>query len=194
VDRVVQFLSSTIGYAALYYMVMRALWPGGSKPAAGIPQALLWGLITAGLAARRQQDKPQHQQPSRGRRIGSPGWRCSGGRSRSVQVGPWMPRAPSFAPANKSDGLAYFNGISEGYFATLHTALRAGRDITPGDVQDGRRVAVINEAMARRVFGSSSPPRGCGLFTRDGLGAGLCAPSLSAGRFPRWLQLHPDVR
>ena len=65
--------------------------------------------------------------------------------------------APGFTPANKEDGIAFFNGVSEGYFATLHTVLRAGRDITPEDVYQRRRVAVINETMARRVFGSSSP-------------------------------------
>jgi putative ABC transport system permease protein len=65
--------------------------------------------------------------------------------------------APGFTPANKSDGEAFFNGVSEGYFATLHTALRAGRDITSDDVYQRRRVAVINETMARRVFGSPSP-------------------------------------
>jgi putative ABC transport system permease protein len=65
--------------------------------------------------------------------------------------------ASGFTPASKRDGETFFNGVSEGYFATLHTALRAGRDITPDDVYQRRRVAVINETMARRVFGSPSP-------------------------------------
>jgi predicted permease len=65
--------------------------------------------------------------------------------------------APGFAPANERDAVTYFNGVSDGYFATLHTALRAGRDITPDDVRQGRLVAVINATMARHVFGSASP-------------------------------------
>ena len=78
--------------------------------------------------------------------------------------------APGFDPANKSDGEAFFNDVSAGYFATLHTALRAGRDITPDDARQGRRVAVINETMARRVFGSSSP-LGRSFQTPEGDGA-----------------------
>jgi putative ABC transport system permease protein len=64
---------------------------------------------------------------------------------------------PGFAPADKSDGVALFNDVADGYFATLHTALRAGRDITPEDVVQRRRIAVINETLARRVFGTSTP-------------------------------------
>jgi hypothetical protein len=61
--------------------------------------------------------------------------------------------ATGFEPARKEDAQVFFNGVSEGYFATLRTALRSGRDISPEEVDQGRRVAVINETMARRVFG-----------------------------------------
>jgi putative ABC transport system permease protein len=64
--------------------------------------------------------------------------------------------ATGFEPAGKEDAVVFFNGVSEGYFGTLRTALRSGRDISPEDVNQGRRVAVINETMLRRVFGSVS--------------------------------------
>jgi putative ABC transport system permease protein len=47
--------------------------------------------------------------------------------------------------------------VSDGYFATLGTAIVSGRDISVEDVQQGRRVAVINEALAKRFFSSPSP-------------------------------------
>jgi putative ABC transport system permease protein len=65
--------------------------------------------------------------------------------------------APGFSPASRQDSLAFFNHVSEGYFATLGTQQLAGRDITAADVAQGRSVAVINLTMARRVFGSDHP-------------------------------------
>jgi predicted permease len=65
--------------------------------------------------------------------------------------------APGFAPARASDAHMFFNSVSDGYFATMQTALRAGRDISPDDVREARLVAVINETMARRVYGTASP-------------------------------------
>ena len=65
--------------------------------------------------------------------------------------------APGFEPARESDAHMFFNSVSDGYFATLRTALRAGRDISPDDVRQARLVAVINETMARRVYGTASP-------------------------------------
>ena len=63
---------------------------------------------------------------------------------------------PGFRPPSHRDSLAYFNQVSDGYFATLGTALVAGRDILPADMEAGRSVAVINETMAHRLFGTGS--------------------------------------
>jgi predicted permease len=42
-------------------------------------------------------------------------------------------------------------------FATLDIPLLAGRDFTPQDTGQSQRVAIINESMARRFFGSENP-------------------------------------
>jgi predicted permease len=62
-----------------------------------------------------------------------------------------------FSPADLRDSLAMMNQVSDGYFATLGTPLVAGRDILPSDMSGGRRVALINETMARHFFRDASP-------------------------------------
>jgi predicted permease len=64
---------------------------------------------------------------------------------------------PGYAPAKGEDSLAYFNQVTDGYFATLGTALLSGRDISPDDITHAHHVAVINQTMARRFFGSVRP-------------------------------------
>ena len=65
--------------------------------------------------------------------------------------------AEGFTPAKKDDSLVWFNGVSDGYFATLETRLLAGRDFDDRDVAGSARVAVIDEAMARKFFGEPYP-------------------------------------
>ena len=65
-----------------------------------------------------------------------------------------VPGAPS---SSRRDSLAFFNQVSDRYFVTLGTRLLAGRDITADDIAAGRSVAVINETMAHRFFGTASP-------------------------------------
>ena len=49
------------------------------------------------------------------------------------------------------------NLISPGWFATLGTPLMAGRDLTDLDRPGAPRVAVVNEAFARKFAGGASP-------------------------------------
>jgi len=62
-----------------------------------------------------------------------------------------------YSPASRDDALVYFNEVSDGYFATLRTALVAGRDFDHSDVPGAQRVALINLTMARRYFGRVNP-------------------------------------
>jgi putative ABC transport system permease protein len=55
------------------------------------------------------------------------------------------------------DSLVYFNHVSSGYFATLHTPLLAGRDFQASDTKTAPGVAVVNETMARKFFPSANP-------------------------------------
>ena len=62
-----------------------------------------------------------------------------------------------YTPGSNDDALVYFNEVSDGYFATLRTALLAGRDFDHGDNAGEQRVALINLSMARRFFGDANP-------------------------------------
>jgi predicted permease len=49
------------------------------------------------------------------------------------------------------------NTIAPGYFTTLSVPLVAGRDFTEADRAEAPRVAIVNEVMARRYWGETSP-------------------------------------
>ena len=50
-----------------------------------------------------------------------------------------------------------FNRISAGYFRTMETPLLAGRDFNQTDTPKAPRIAIVNEAFARKYFGRASP-------------------------------------
>ena len=52
---------------------------------------------------------------------------------------------------------AHFYSISPGYLAAAGTSLVAGRDFTWEDGPDTLKVAIVNQALARRLFGDSPP-------------------------------------
>ncbi len=47
--------------------------------------------------------------------------------------------------------------VSSRYFSTMGIPTRAGRPFTEQDDQDAQRVAIVNEAMARRYWGNGTP-------------------------------------
>lgn len=49
------------------------------------------------------------------------------------------------------------NMVEPKFFATMGLSLLQGRDFTPHDDERAARVAIINEALARRYFGNQSP-------------------------------------
>ncbi|MCA1560196.1 MAG: ABC transporter permease [Acidobacteria bacterium] len=53
--------------------------------------------------------------------------------------------------------LALFQLCSEGYFQTLGLRLIRGRPLSKADVNDARRVAVVNQTLAQRFFGNEDP-------------------------------------
>ena len=64
---------------------------------------------------------------------------------------------PGYTPSGPRDAIAFFNEVSDGYFATLGTELLAGRDLVPADQERPVPVAVINESMARHFFPGANP-------------------------------------
>ena len=55
------------------------------------------------------------------------------------------------APANRVT--VGINPIAPGYFATLGTQVLSGRDFTDRDIRTGPKVAIVDESLARRLFG-----------------------------------------
>jgi predicted permease len=54
-------------------------------------------------------------------------------------------------------GLVNFNAVGPGYFRTLATPVRAGREFTAGDVTGSVPVAVVNELFVRKYLAGVSP-------------------------------------
>ena len=55
------------------------------------------------------------------------------------------------------DWQADFQGVSEEYFDTLRIALKQGRTFNEAEVNNARRVAVVNETFARKYLGKKNP-------------------------------------
>jgi predicted permease len=58
-----------------------------------------------------------------------------------------------YAAQSREDTLTWFNRVSPGYFRTMATPLRAGRDFDSRDTMSSTKVIIINEAAARHYFG-----------------------------------------
>ena len=50
-----------------------------------------------------------------------------------------------------------FQLCSEGYFPTLGLRLEHGRLLSEADVNSARKVAVVNQTLARKFFGKEDP-------------------------------------
>jgi len=64
---------------------------------------------------------------------------------------------PDGAIAAGSGKESFFNRVGPGYFRTLGTALMAGRDFDDRDTLTSPKVAIVNEAFARKFFGGKNP-------------------------------------
>lgn len=58
------------------------------------------------------------------------------------------------APVGGAPTHVYGNVVAPGYFSTLRIPMHSGRDFDARDRQGGPRAAIINEALARSMFGS----------------------------------------
>jgi putative ABC transport system permease protein len=59
-----------------------------------------------------------------------------------------------YVPKSRKDMVVWTNSISAGFFATMETPFIAGRDFNEHDTLHAPLVAVINESMASKFFGS----------------------------------------
>ena len=61
------------------------------------------------------------------------------------------------APAPKDAPSAYFYGVSPGWFQTMQTRLIAGREFETRDSAESAQAAIINQALAQRLFPNEDP-------------------------------------
>jgi predicted permease len=79
----------------------------------------------------------------------------------------FLENATDLRPVNAA-ARAYVLLVSPGYFRAAGTALLSGRDFSWQDDNDAPRVAVVNAAFARRLFGSENAAIGRYYKLRDG--------------------------
>ena len=81
-------------------------------------------------------------------------------------------RVDGFTAKSADDALAYFNQVTDGYFAAMGTPLLAGRDFDTRDRLGASPVVIVNEALARKFFHGASPlGKYYRLVEHDSLGA-----------------------
>jgi putative ABC transport system permease protein len=71
----------------------------------------------------------------------------------SLEVYPVGPARIAPTDAVQAD----FRSITAGYFAAMETRVLAGRDFTPHDDEDAPKAVLVNEALARALWGNASP-------------------------------------
>jgi putative ABC transport system permease protein len=80
--------------------------------------------------------------------------------SEASSVPPFNFQASKIEIAGKThqeDWQAEFQGVSEEYFATLRIALKEGRTFSEAEVNDARKVAVVNETFMRKFLRDENP-------------------------------------
>jgi putative ABC transport system permease protein len=70
-----------------------------------------------------------------------------------------LPIAVDGRPIEAAGGESAVNIVAPRYFETLGTPVLRGREFTPDDNDSAPRVAIVNEAFARRYLGSGDPLR-----------------------------------
>jgi predicted permease len=103
---------------------------------------------------------------------GVPGVRTVGANRESLFTGGrWDSMLTIPGPsANSSEPFSFFNAVTPGYFEALGIPIRAGRDFTWRDWGSGKKLALVNEALAGEYF-EGRPPVG------RMIGRGIRAPA-----------------
>jgi predicted permease len=70
-------------------------------------------------------------------------------------TGVWADGRP--APGPHDDNFAFWDRVTAGYFDVIGNPILKGRGISEEDTATSRRVAVVNEAFARKFFGHIDP-------------------------------------
>jgi predicted permease len=73
-------------------------------------------------------------------------------------------KVEGYTSKSKRDSMVWFNRIADGFFETFGTGIIAGRDFGRQDSKTAPKVAIVNQAMAKKFFGDQNP---VGKFYRD---------------------------
>jgi putative ABC transport system permease protein len=68
-----------------------------------------------------------------------------------------MIHVDGFVPKDGRDGVLWCNAVRPAYFETMGTPMIAGRDFGPGDTPSSPKVAIVNEAVAKKFFHGENP-------------------------------------
>jgi predicted permease len=83
--------------------------------------------------------------------------------SQNALLSGWVNNGPISTDRQKSNtgesAQVYWNGVGPDFLKTMGIPLILGRDIEPRDLHGGRKIAVVNEAMARHFFEGENPIR-----------------------------------
>jgi predicted permease len=125
-----------------------------SDPGFRRDQILLVAADIRGTETPPEQRLALHEQMLNSLR-GVPGVRSASASQITPIEGPtWndLIRTDGFTPQSPDDAVVWANAISDGYFDTMGIPILAGRDFGREDAQSSPHVAIVNEAMARKVF------------------------------------------
>ena len=62
-----------------------------------------------------------------------------------------------YSPAGSDEPVAALRGVTPAYVTAMGIPLRAGRNFTPADDENGQKVALVNETFARRYLSGGDP-------------------------------------
>jgi len=116
---------------------------------------LLIAQIAPELAGYKPEQAPALNQHLVERLSSIPGVRSAAlSEAPPVSFGSWSSSfsASGYTPAPKEDMSTVLNRVSGQYFQTAGISIVAGRPITPADTVSSMKVAVVNEAIARKFF------------------------------------------
>jgi predicted permease len=77
--------------------------------------------------------------------------------SGSVLIDEVVPQGKPYSPGGETSNSANLLKVSPNFFEVMKMPLAAGRSITSGDTLDSPKVAVVNEAAARKFFPGENP-------------------------------------
>jgi predicted permease len=77
--------------------------------------------------------------------------------SQPIPWGPPPPPPPKGAPPLESFWIVSNNYVSPGFFSSMALPIVRGRDFTDRDATKAARVAIVNETLAARAFGTGDP-------------------------------------